>query len=120
MVIATVFQRVDVCHRAGGIRHVAPGVVFVGGDAGGGEGFGGGVVGDFVQAGDVALLVGLVVVGIAVKVCLACRFGAIVHRKRAAGGVVRVVLIVNPAASRFSIENYFSFESLEHHFCRNT
>ena len=89
-------------------------------DAGGGEGFGAGVVGDLVQAGDVALLVGLVVVGVAVEVRLACCFGAIVHRQRAACGVVRVVLIVDPAASRFSIENYFSFESLEHRFCRNT
>ena len=120
MVIAPVFQRVDLCHRARRIRYIAPGVVFVGCDAGGGEGFGGGVVGDFVKTGDVALLVGFVVVGVAVEVRLACRFGAVVHRKRAAGGVVRVVLIVDPAASRFSIENYFSFESLEHRFCRNT
>ena len=120
MVIAPVFQWVELCHRTGGIRYISPGVVLIRCNAGGGEGFGAGVVGDLVQAGDVALLVGLVIVGVAVKVRLACRFGAVVHRKRAAGGVVRVVLIVDPAASRFSIENYFSFESLEHRFCRNT
>ena len=120
MVIAPVFQRVDLCHRACRVGHVAPGVVFIRRDAGGGEGFGAGVVGDFVKTGDVALLVGLVVVGVAVKVCLACCLGAVVHRKQSACGVVRVVLIVDSAASRFSIENYFSFESLEHRFCRNT
>ena len=120
MVVAAISQGVDIGHFAGGIRYIPPGVVFIRCNAGRGEGFGAGIVGDLVQAGDVALLVGFVVVGVAVKVRLACRFGAVVHRKRAAGGVVRVVLIVDPAASRFSIENYFSFESLEHRFCRNT
>ena len=120
MVIPPVFQRVDFCHRTGRIGYIAPGVVLIRGDAGGGEGIGRSVVGDLVQAGNVALLVGLVIVRVAVKVRLVCRFGAIVHRKRSACGVVRVVLIVDPAASRFSIENYFSFESLEHRFCRNT
>ena len=97
MVIAPVFQRVDLCHRAGRVGHVAPGVVFVGCNAGGGEGFGAGVVGDFVQAGDVALLVGLVIVRVAVKVCLACRFGTVVHRQRSACGVVDEVHLVGGA-----------------------
>ena len=100
MVIAPVFQWVDLCHRAGRVGHVAPGVVFVGCDAGGGEGFGGGVVGDFVKTGDVALLVGLVIVRVAVKVRLACCFGAIVHRQRSACGVVDKVHLVGGAACR--------------------
>ena len=59
MVVAAISQGVDIGHFAGGVGHVAPGVVFIRCNAGGGEGFGRGVVGDFVQAGDVALLVGL-------------------------------------------------------------
>ena len=59
MIVAAISQGVDVGHFAGGVGHVAPGVVFIRCNAGGGEGFGRGVVGDFVQAGDVALLVGL-------------------------------------------------------------
>ena len=100
MVIAPVFQWVDLCHRARRIRHVAPGVVFIRRDVGGGEGFCGGVVGDLVQAGDVALLVGFVVVRVAVKVRLACCFGAVVHRQRSACGVVDKVHLVGGAACR--------------------
>ena len=100
MVIAPVFQRVDLCHRAGRVGHVAPGVVFVGGDTGGGEGIGCCVVGDLVQSGDVALLVGFVVVRIAIKVRLACCLGAVVHRQRSACGVVDEVHLVGGAVGR--------------------
>ena len=57
-------------------------------------------VGDFVKTGDVALLVGFVIVGVAVKVCLACCFGAVVHRQGSACSVVDKVHLVSGAAGR--------------------
>ena len=88
MIVAAISQGVDIGHFAGGVGHVAPGVVFIRGDAGGGEGFGGGVVGDFVKTGDVALLVGFVVVGVAGVFVGVGELDAVVEGQRSAGGVV--------------------------------
>ncbi len=88
MIVAAISQGVDIGHFAGGVGHVAPGVVFIRGDAGGGEGFGRGVVGDFVKTGDVALLVGFVVVGVAGVFVGVGELDAVVEGQRSAGGVV--------------------------------
>ena len=88
MIVAAISQGVDIGHFAGGVGHVAPGVVFIRRDAGGGEGFGGGVVGDFVKTGDVALLVGFVVVGVAGVFVGVGELDAVVEGQRPTGGVV--------------------------------
>ena len=88
MIVAAISQGVDIGHFAGGVGHVAPGVVFIRRDAGGGEGFGRGVVGDLVQAGDVALLVGFVVVGVAGVFVGVGELDAVIEGQRSAGGVV--------------------------------
>ena len=88
LIVAAISQGVDIGHFAGGVGHVAPGVVLIRCNTGGGEGFGRGVVGDLVQAGDVALLVGFVVVGVAGVFVGVGELDAVVEGQRPAGGVV--------------------------------